>query len=84
MGLLDSFKKYSHGHWDHGNESPGLSSEQRHQMGPSQQGDGEAQFHVGAAHYLEARSVVRNGKARDGVQCLHVVCQLVRRKPWSC
>lgn len=69
MGLLDSFKKYSHGHWDHGNESPGLSSEQRQQMGAPQQADAQndeaerqlqrRNSHEGATQEREARQVVQ-------------------------
>jgi hypothetical protein len=46
MGLLDSFKKYTHGHWDHSTEGPKLSSEHKQQMSASLQGTSEGELHT--------------------------------------
>jgi hypothetical protein len=71
MGLLDSFKKYTHGHWDHSTEGPTLSSEHEQQMSASPQGTSEAQdedvqrqlqrrrSHDDQAQEQEARQVVQ-------------------------
>jgi len=39
MGLLDSFKKYTHGHWDHSMEGPGLNSHSDAQTSAPQRTD---------------------------------------------